>query len=693
MKCSRKSIAPGSLCIRVDGIDRGVLDATSLFCDLILEEGASIVRLVATDEDLEPVTFAAYVLMYDAPKAEHWEVDLGELGLLDVTFDYREDETVEATFNIRSAAQQQDHASSTPKTLAYAMGVGGTGLHIVRRLLHQIELLDLRAKYYAALRLLNEVSIVTQDDVGVRQAGDPNIVTDSETRGFHNDLTFALHDGTQMICRFMPCLGLPYGFSAQEPVTVYVVGSLAGGTGAGCLTFIGDLIRSLESTGKPLVVLDRQHRLSALRQLPQGSTAVALALRSSSEQSNRLPKVFLDLPAGCGKSYAAAWLVHELQSSLVCAVPGKDVEDLIAGLCDRRIGLSAINDTQFSAQINSDSEVVSINNPEKGDPKEMNNDTLLREVMLAAQSGARSILRGRAYLADDIVADTLFQWSKAVAEGRAPRDHKAWSFIVAKNQAMRMRRVSPVADQPSRHPVEILVDTSASMSPIQRAVDRHVAGEACALEEFAGMAHRRGIPLEPLPRIVQTEQVLSHVFALAAILMVVLDFFAATVSLQNLGLWSSGIALMVGIGAALCIKAWWAFGWSKRLFRKYYTAGRAIELLTQSASGGRTDWRGVARVQRLAWHLSTLRYGTENQGCIQPFDRALNRAPSDFLVSALTEAGERRALKIANAVVAERPIVSSSHLAKVVAESLEMPAPVVNALVCSTRPWRVAGRR
>jgi hypothetical protein len=82
-----------------------------------------------------------------------------------------------------------------------------------------------------------------------------------------------------------------------------------------------------------------------------------------------------------------------------------------------------------------------------------------------------------------------------------------------------------------------------------------------------------------------------------------------------------------------------------------------------------------------------------NQGRMQPFERALNRAPERFLAGALNEAGERDALKIANAIVAERPIVSSSHLAKVVAESLELPAPVVNALVRSTRPWRVVSRR
>jgi hypothetical protein len=689
----QRRIAPGSLCIRVDGIDRGVLGATSLSRDLILEEGANIVRLVASDEEGEPVTFAAYVLTYDVPKTEYWEVDLGELGLLVVTFDYHEDETVEASFKIRSASDQQDHASSMPKAPSFVVGCGGTGLAILRRFAGAFSLYFKTGGRDTILLDPDQSLIDRQDDFSAWLLGHPDIVADSKRSGFKQHLTFALDDGTRMICRSIPYFGVLPGCSVRGRVNVFVLGGVTGGTGAGCLTFISDLIRSIEKAGKPLFVLDGQHRLSALQQVPAASTAIALALALSPEQSDDVSRVLLDLPAGCGKSYLAAHLVHELQSSLVWAIPGEDIESLIAGLCDWRVGQGAANDARLSVQTNSGAETAAIKKVAKGDLKEMNDDAVLREVMLAAQSSARVVLCGRADQVDDVVCDTLFRWSECVAAGHAPRDHRAWAFTFARHCAARMMsKQAALAGQPSPRAVEMLVDVSRSVSPLRGAVDKHAASEASALEEFAMMALRKRIPLEPLPRIVQREQLFSHVFVLTAILLTVLEVSAAAMLFQSFGLWPSGVALMMGIGAALCFRAWWTFGWSKRLFTRYHTAGRAIQLLTQSATGGRTDWRGVALVQRLASDLSALRYGIDNQGRMRPFERALNRAPEQFLVDALTEAGERAALKIANAIVAERPIVSSSHLAKVVAESLELPAPVVNALVCSTKPWRVASR-
>jgi energy-coupling factor transporter ATP-binding protein EcfA2 len=98
----RRRLAPGSLCIRVDGVDRGFIDIQNPACNVVLEEGASVVKLVVRDHEQESVTLATYVLTYDSAKAEHWQVDVPGAGQIRVKFDYRNDESVSASFGLRS---------------------------------------------------------------------------------------------------------------------------------------------------------------------------------------------------------------------------------------------------------------------------------------------------------------------------------------------------------------------------------------------------------------------------------------------------------------------------------------------------------------------------------------------------------------------------------------------------------------
>jgi len=98
----RRRLAPGSLSIRVDGVDRGTIDIQNPSCGVVLEEGASVVKLVGRDCEQGSVTIATYVLTYDSPKAELWEADVPGMGRVSVTLDYRDDESVSASFGLRS---------------------------------------------------------------------------------------------------------------------------------------------------------------------------------------------------------------------------------------------------------------------------------------------------------------------------------------------------------------------------------------------------------------------------------------------------------------------------------------------------------------------------------------------------------------------------------------------------------------
>jgi len=98
----RRRLAPGSLSIRVDGVDRGIIDIQNPSCDVVLEEGASVVKLMGRDYEQASVTVATYLLTYGSPKAEFWEADIPGMGRVRVTLDFRDDESVSASFGLQS---------------------------------------------------------------------------------------------------------------------------------------------------------------------------------------------------------------------------------------------------------------------------------------------------------------------------------------------------------------------------------------------------------------------------------------------------------------------------------------------------------------------------------------------------------------------------------------------------------------
>ena len=93
--------APGSICIRVDGVDRAVIDELHPACDVVLEEGASIVKVVIRG-DAESFTLATHVLTYDSPGMERWSVDVPGRSNVSFTFEYGDDECVSASIRLGS---------------------------------------------------------------------------------------------------------------------------------------------------------------------------------------------------------------------------------------------------------------------------------------------------------------------------------------------------------------------------------------------------------------------------------------------------------------------------------------------------------------------------------------------------------------------------------------------------------------
>lgn len=98
----RKHTAPGTLRIRVDDIDRGALDAKSSGFGALLEQGAGMVEVVGHTYSGEPVSLGAYILTYDSPKAECWNLDIDGVGQVCMDFDYRDDDCVSAVFSVCS---------------------------------------------------------------------------------------------------------------------------------------------------------------------------------------------------------------------------------------------------------------------------------------------------------------------------------------------------------------------------------------------------------------------------------------------------------------------------------------------------------------------------------------------------------------------------------------------------------------
>lgn len=100
----RRRFLPGSLLVRVDGIDRCQLLEDQRAIELLLERDAALIEIVGTTLEGESLVVACCILTYDEPKEEIWEVNLPDCGTVTCQLDYDENDCASARFVITPAS-------------------------------------------------------------------------------------------------------------------------------------------------------------------------------------------------------------------------------------------------------------------------------------------------------------------------------------------------------------------------------------------------------------------------------------------------------------------------------------------------------------------------------------------------------------------------------------------------------------
>jgi hypothetical protein len=97
----RRKVIPGSLSVSVDGVERATLDDQVRSCRILLEEGASLIRVLGRDENNEEIVLAAYALTYEQQrKTEYWEEHLTFVGTINCQFEYFDNDIVSAVIRL-----------------------------------------------------------------------------------------------------------------------------------------------------------------------------------------------------------------------------------------------------------------------------------------------------------------------------------------------------------------------------------------------------------------------------------------------------------------------------------------------------------------------------------------------------------------------------------------------------------------
>jgi DNA-directed RNA polymerase specialized sigma24 family protein/GTPase SAR1 family protein len=208
--------------------------------------------------------------------------------------------------------------------------------------------------------------------------------------------------------------------------------------------------------------------------------------------------------------------------------------------------------------------------------------------------------------------------------------------------------------------------------------------EGHAFEEFAQKATARKLSLEPIPRLIEEDLRLSRKWGVSASMAAILD--AAVLRVFQAHHFSSplrgvivGALIVSSVVTGISFCYWWKLSWSRRLFRKYHGARRAIEELMTGAvlrNAAKeevrqecSDWRSVS----LARRFSSMMWGGKvplSTGTVA------NAGDMDELVSLMShiEVGgisDGRAREVARAITIARPIRSAAQLGKILEEALD----------------------
>jgi hypothetical protein len=133
----RSRLAPGSLRIVVDGVERAAVPESGS-CRLSLEEGACMIKVQGFADNFEPITLGTHVLVYDSPRVDLWDVAVKEFGDLQFQLEYREDDTVDVLVRSRPLLNYTLADYLDQYKVVLCIGMGGSGKSTISYVLSQI---------------------------------------------------------------------------------------------------------------------------------------------------------------------------------------------------------------------------------------------------------------------------------------------------------------------------------------------------------------------------------------------------------------------------------------------------------------------------------------------------------------------------------------------------------------------------
>ena len=114
----RRRLVPGTLSIRMNGTEIAALSERESPVAVVPDKGVTTVELIGHDGEGE-VVLAVYVLTYDSHKTEVWRVKLPWHEEVSCRFEYGEDDSVVAKFELVPAFAAEEEATKSTEHFCY----------------------------------------------------------------------------------------------------------------------------------------------------------------------------------------------------------------------------------------------------------------------------------------------------------------------------------------------------------------------------------------------------------------------------------------------------------------------------------------------------------------------------------------------------------------------------------------------
>jgi hypothetical protein len=236
------------------------------------------------------------------------------------------------------------------------------------------------------------------------------------------------------------------------------------------------------------------------------------------------------------------------------------------------------------------------------------------------------------------------------------------------------------------HNSNMLLVECASYTRQARAIemlDRYVTEQSDLLQAFLIRVDRLTLPQDPAPRIYRRHERYSRVFSIISAGLLALDVCICAVWGRK-GVGNPGVIVpvVVAAGAGVSAALSWKFGWSRRIYEKYRTAGLAIgrvsaflEELEGTATGRLTlDWRDILTA-RVLWDYLAGDEGRRRPPSESQFVevvRAFGKSPKD-------------SRRIARTVLGKSAILAPRELSTLLARELGLTERAAQVLERSSR--------